>query len=555
MELWSDPNYCRHNESSTAWQEPKMVQAIDVYHALHCSYYGAARYPPSQSFPPREPLPTFNCSSESYGTLLGPTYAGHFPGLLPQCRAAPFWCPISDLWPKKNKRCSARRHGEPVAAVIEGLPAAAKERLRYAPMRKIFGALPCALIQGCPGLLHFEWHAGRSPRTQACLRGRRLVMLGDSTLAETTLELLLLLTEDMPPFFSSTQRELVIEHGQYRCSFHPNQRNLTFTDATRQLTIHYVHTGGVNLTDHMGVRTLVHPHFEPELRRLGMHAESSTEERPDLVVFGATFHDDMRLGGGCNASCQCDESWPQREGAFAADADAAAKLISSVAARGSAVAFVSLFPRAKDIKGGPDIIRAYADATIYEALRRNSYFAHGGRFVDVWPVAAAYFEGTTSTPHQYAPGPSSLHYSPISVGDRFVEPDFVEMKLQLLLHALCHDSAAKSPRSRGRRRDASSEVHALTRQYIPPCGVGAQFFEQAHMVRAFNATCSCGRGMSITWPHLCAVQPEKKEVRYMFGGELESYGTARQHIIDLLSTLPLEELEPLAARAVGVAIN
>ncbi|KAL1523348.1 hypothetical protein AB1Y20_018293 [Prymnesium parvum] len=529
MQRWSDPNYCRHNESSTAWQEPKKMHAFDVYRALHCSYYGAARYPPSQSFPPREPLPTFNCSSESYGTLLGTKYAGHFPGLLPQCRAAPFWCPISDLWSNENKRSSARRHGEPVAAVIEGLPAAAKERLRYVPMQKIFGALPCALIQSCPGLLHFEWHAGRSPRTQACLRGRRL--------------------------FSSKQRELVIEHGQYRCSFHPNQRNLTFTDATRQLTIHYVHTGGVNLTDHMGVRTLVHPHFEPELRRLGMHAESSTEERPDLVVFSTTFHDDMRLGGACNASCQCDESWPQREGAFAADADAAAKLISSVAARGSAVAYVSLFPRAKDIKGGPDIIRAYADATIYEALRRNSYFAHGGRFVDVWPVAAAYFAGTKSRPHQYAPGPSSLHYSSMSVGDWYVEPDFVEMRLQLLLHALCHDSATNPPRSRGRRRNASSEVHALTRQYIPPCGIGAQFFEQAHMVRAFNATCSCGPGMSITTPHLCAAQPEKKEVRRMSGGHLESYGTARQHIIDLLSTLPLEELEPLAVRAMGVAIN
>ena len=36
-----------------------------------------------------------------------------------------------------------------------------------------------------------------------------------------------------------------------------------------------------------------------------------------------------------------------------------------------------------------------------------------GRFLDVWPLAAAYFDRSMSG--AYAPGPSSLHYSPVSV--------------------------------------------------------------------------------------------------------------------------------------------
>ena len=71
-----------------------------------------------------------------------------------------------------------------------------------------------------------------------------------------------------------------------------------------------------------GVETISHVGFEPELRRLGLHHESQRRERPALVVFSSTFHDDVKLGGGeCNATmCECAEPWALQEMATTAAA-------------------------------------------------------------------------------------------------------------------------------------------------------------------------------------------------------------------------------------------
>jgi len=230
-------------------------------------------------------------------------------------------------------------------------------------------------------------------------------------------------------------------------------------------------------------------------------------------VFSSTFHDDFVLGNhwdDCNATlCACRESWAEQASRFAGSVRAAATLIVAVASAGSQVAYLSLFPRAKELHGAADVLRAHADDTMHNELRRAGFYARGGRFVDVWPLAASYFELTKGS--RYAAGPSSLHYSPISVGDRFVEPDFVAMRLQLLLHALCHDrieaaaqpepQSAKDSAKAGERRGQSASDRAdgwedgawreavvetaqpgfearVRTRYVPPCGIGTLFMEQ-----------------------------------------------------------------------------
>ena len=132
--------------------------------------------------------------------------------------------------------------------------------------------------------------------------------------------------------------------------------------------------------------------------------------------------------------------------------------------------------------------------------------------------------------------------------DRFVDPDFVAMRLQLLLHGLCHEAppeAADGSRSTEPKTVAlaavaslaghaprpaqlgqlgallehraagaatgGESVHsgrgggahagaAVSAAYVPLCGVGSHFYEQAHRLHLFNASCSCGWGMSIAKP-------------------------------------------------------
>ena len=40
-----------------------------------------------------------------------------------------------------------------------------------------------------------------------------------------------------------------------------------------------------------GLRTYLHPHFQPQLARLGLLESSPAERRPDLLLTGNTFHD------------------------------------------------------------------------------------------------------------------------------------------------------------------------------------------------------------------------------------------------------------------------
>ena len=138
------------------------------------------------------------------------------------------------------------------------------------------------------------------------------------------------------------------------------------------------------------------------------------------------------------------------------------------------------------------------------------------------------------------------------------------MRLQLLLDALCHEGAAEAAgeSARGGRGGGAHAEGVVGTSYMPPCGVGSHFFEQAHRVHQFNASCSCGLGLSITKPDYCVKQLDASgnaAVQYLrvaphpVGEVGEGYGRAREHALRLLAQLPLGPLERLAERGMAGA--
>ena len=262
-------------------------------------------------------------------------------------------------------------------------------------------------------------------------------------------------------------------------SFSPNQRNATFHDATLNTTLTILHAGGLNLSDHGGTRTVLDPKFAPELHRLGVHPSAqSGGRRADVLFAGTTFHDDTSLGERtCSTTgCACNRSWAELEVAHKHDKRRYARYLTAIQRRGTQVVYMSIFPRCKDHCGAPDFLRAFADDVAHHELHAAGFYEAGGRFVDQWPLAAAYWDVKQRGKSQY--GPSSLHYATTSVGDRYVLPDFVGMREQFALNALCSDAPA---------------AHQ-------PCGPPGRnhFTPQARTVYESGANCSCGPwGLSI----------------------------------------------------------
>ena len=290
-----------------------------------------------------------------------------------------------------------------------------------------------------------------------------------------------------------------IEAGPITAIFWPNQRNWTFQDVRLNLTVSFVHGGALFLRDHMGLQTLTHPAFEPELERLGLAASTPAHLRPDLAVFGTSFHDDTQLGGACGEQsrreCSCTSqpagnavdahwpgnlSWAERFQRYQYHARRAAQLIARVQASGTRVTHMSLFPRIAS-RVRQDYLRAVADGAVLAELRAVDFFQSGGRYIDQWPIYKAYFDVAQQGRANF--GPSSLHNSQLSIRDNMLTADLSFMRLTLLLNAWCNESPIGAS----------------------PCGVGSLFLPQAQYVSALNPTCSCGAfGMSILPPRFCS---------------------------------------------------
>ena len=97
------------------------------------------------------------------------------PYTTPLCRSEPHWCPL--------ERSSAPRH-----ALLDAPP-------------QLHGKLPCSLFESCNLLPHLTFYSSQGQhRLGKCLVNKSVVILGDSSVAELMLELVLLLTRDVPAF-------------------------------------------------------------------------------------------------------------------------------------------------------------------------------------------------------------------------------------------------------------------------------------------------------------------------------------------------------------------
>ena len=329
--------------------------------------------------------PHWIMSNSNCSIPLGGDYSyinpGEVPFVTPKCRAEPYWCPLS--------RAAA--------------PGATDE----APPQ-LAGSVPCSLLEACNNLAHLAFYrASRPPnRLTRCLGSKRVVILGDSSVGELMVEMMLLFSRRSKNFtqeminlewkFQSGLAHTVVEADGLRADMWPNQRNWTFYDNLTQVTVQFLHSGGPNMTDHVGISTLTDPAFEADLRRLGVHRDSRASERPDVAVFSTTFHDDLRFSGGMDCSlgnnCSCDQSsyptekswsWAHAYDGYVNASRRAAELIATVASSGVRTVYLTLFPRDKERHGKADVLRAVLEATMHAELQRSGYFKKRGRFVDV----------------------------------------------------------------------------------------------------------------------------------------------------------------------------
>jgi hypothetical protein len=229
-------------------------------------------------------------------------------------------------------------------------------------------------------------------------------------------------------------------------------RNWPLHDDRLNLTLHYMHSGALYLRNHMGLQMLTLPAFARDLDGLGLSKETPTDRRPDIAVFGTSFHDDMQLGGPCGRAskkeCECaaeamgdpasksfphNLTWPQRLERYRYHAAQAVRLLTGVQAAGTRVVHLSLFPR---MSGVEEYLRAAADDVLFAELKRAGFFAAGGRYIDQWPIHASYFE--LGRAHRAEWGPSTLHYAQLSNRDQMMTNDLpyaADPAAQQLVHA------------------------------------------------------------------------------------------------------------------------
>lgn len=371
---------------------------------------------------------------------------------------------------------------------------------------RLFGTFPCQLLSTCKGLadtIRFYRPHGPSGNLERCLRNKRIVALGDSVLQELTLELMMTLAEKEPIFSLQmltleykfrTVNALKVSHGPLSVTYHMTSRNYTFTDSRLNFTLQYLFAGGLNLSDHGGLRTLVEPQFESELKRLGLHQTSSPAERPDVLLTGNTFHDDTKMGDSnsqCVSQCECNKTFSTITAEYSHYARLVAFWLHDVQKRGTKVVWHTLFGRLKKpYFARVDPLRAVVEKLALDALDALGFFEVGGQAVDLWPLYSAYFnEGSKTffgdgiTNGGY--GPSSLHHATLSVRDWHIPPDLIAMRVQWTLNLVCSTSSA----------ELCGDVLDEETSY---------FLHQAAAVHRKNAMCSCGPfGMSIAPAYFC----------------------------------------------------
>ena len=342
------------------------------------------------------------------------------------------------------------------------------------------GTVPCALKRLCHLdrlRLYSRVSESAQRRLHSCLAARRIVVIGDSVTNEIVMELMLLFAHHQPGFvrkFIALEYNVpkharsVIEDGPLRREMWPSERNVTFRDTSINLSLSFRYGAHTDLAGiRGGIDTVVSPEpkFQAELLSLGLHENSSRDKRPDVFVFGNTWHDYNKFISKCTGargSCECrptegaaSSRWPDLVARYAGRCDLVARWLVGVQRAGTQVVVLSLYPRVvpHNLKGRSpiDLMAATADHVLHSALRAAGFFAAGGRALDQWPVYAAY-EGVQARGHaEYGtrlhPQRAAVHTSSLSLmsllkkpSDR-IEADLVNMRLQLLLNELCNPPA------------------------------------------------------------------------------------------------------------------
>lgn len=157
--------------------------------------------------------------------------------------------------------------------------------------------------------------------TTACLRGKRVLLLGDSTMAETVHDLTLLLAGgptqvDSQTFYRTSVTQLGVSNvtwanGRIQEEFYSQHRNMTVSVPEAGIVIRHLYNGNMPIVKHcMGLRTFFNASYKQELDVLtGMDGSSP---KPDFVIVNSGLHDECSS----DPSIEGYESYIQR---FAAE--------------------------------------------------------------------------------------------------------------------------------------------------------------------------------------------------------------------------------------------
>jgi len=367
----------------------------------------------------------------------------------PECREHPYWCPLSSL---------------------------ADTDQSLAPPQ-LYGTAPCSLAKQC-NLTQFQFFRGLSVASARCLAGKRVVLMGDSVMGELMQEWMLEFASGYETFvrsyldleykFEKAPGTRVAE-GPLEAVFWPNQRNMTFRDARLNLTVEFLYSGHQDLRrNYGGLKTLLASPFEGELRRTGIHPYTPAALSPDIVITQTSYHD--LLSTSCSpARCQCAHTpWQPTYRAYVQDCRAAAWLLAGLQRRGTQVVLLSMHPRGDEPHWARlDHLRATQDHAMLTALEASGFLELGGRYVDTWPLYAAYYDLARHKRADYGGG-EPTHSSPLTMRSSAIESDLTSMRLQFALNAACGTAA-------------------------PLCGVGSSFVPQAEFVLRLQPQCACHR--------------------------------------------------------------
>ena len=353
----------------------------------------------------------------------------------------------------------------------------------------LHGTVPCKLQEDCAlgSLKFFRAPSASAPQhavnlSFSCLRNKRIVILGDSTLREVVSEMVLWLAADDARFLfdylSTNFKELKNEPRSLESSSlrvriaGKGGMHMRIFDSRLNLTVMFEYTGHHAAGKHfLGHRTVSHRGFRGRMKELGLLPDTPVKKRPHILITGNNFHDCLTFSEVCDRRCRCGIGWQQSLDLYSGYARKFAKIVEGVRERGTRVIFNTLYPRdSMGVHGKHDFLRATADWIMAEALRKEGFFFKPNAVINnQWPLFESYFSLSNLLVADFSF--NSIHFAPISNRDSLALPDIPALRLQILLNYACFPAFNMSC-----RHDEQ----------------GLSFMAQAKFAMSRQADCSCG---------------------------------------------------------------